>query len=182
MRLLPDPISLSLALLLAVAAHPAEAQRFGQPVPGGNAGGWPNPWAGIRVGWDYNNQATVLGAQLRIPVLPTGHVELVPNGDITFLTGLREYQGGVDAVAVSGGRRGGVFAGVGLAWRNTVWDEGSPRRTRTAPVTVAGVWSNRMAGAPFGTQLEVRWTWLDRAFKPRVLSLGVNFPLWGGGR
>jgi hypothetical protein len=171
-----------LALCLLLAASPARAQVFGQPYRPASGGGWAPGWAGIRAGWDYNAQATVLGAQLRLPAIPSGHAEVVPNGDVTFLDGLREYQGGVDAVFVSGGRHGGVYAGVGVAWRNTVWDEGAPRRTRSAPVTVAGLRSGTMGGAPFGTQLEMRWIWLDGPFRPRVLTLGINFPLWGGGR
>ena len=156
----------------------AEAQRFGQPLPTAASRGWPTPWAGVRAGWDYGNRGTVVGAQLRVPALPSGHVELVPNGDITFRTGLREYQGGVDAVFVNGGSRGGVYAGVGVGWRSTIWDVGAARETRSAPVTVAGVWTNRVTGAPFGTQLEMRWTWVDEVFKPRALTLGINFPLW----
>jgi len=176
------PALLLLALCSALAPRAAEAQRFAPPSSVGDGGGWAPAWAGIRAGWDYNNQATVLGTQLRLPVLPSGYVEIVPNGEITFLEGLREYQGGVDAVVVSGGRRGGVYAGVGLAWRNTVWAAGSARETRSASVTVAGVRTGTTAGAPFGTQLEMRWTWLDEPFKPRVLTLGINFPLWGRGR
>ncbi len=173
---------LLLTLCVTLAPGPARAQIFAQPSPTGSGQGWAPGWAGIRAGWDYHNQATVLGSQLRIPVLPSGHVELVPNGEITFLNGLREYQGGVDAVVVSGGRQGGIYAGVGLAWRSTVWDMGSPRETRSTSVTVAGVRSGTLGGAPFGTQLEMRWTWLDGPFRPRVLTLGINFPLWGGGR
>lgn len=173
---------LFLALCLALPPRTAEAQRFTPPLPTGGGSGWAPASAGVRAGWDYNNQATVVGTQLRLPALPSGHVEIVPNGEITFLNGLREYQGAVDAVVVSGGRGGGVYAGVGLAWRNTVWEVGSPRETRSASVTVAGVRSSAGRGAPFGTQLEMRWTWLGDLFKPRVLTLGINFPLWGGGR
>jgi hypothetical protein len=173
---------LLVALCASLTPGPAEAQRFARPSAAGSATGWASGFAGIRAGWDYNNQATVLGAQLRLPALPSGHVEIVPNGEVTFLNGLREYQGAVDAVVVSGGRRGGVYAGVGLAWRNTVWEVGSPRETRSASVTVAGVRTGAGGGVPFGTQLEMRWTWLDEPFRPRVLSLGVNWPLWGAGR
>ena len=174
--------ALLLALCLSLAPHPAQAQRFGQPLPAASGRGWASAWAGIRAGWDYNARATVVGAHLRVPGLPSGHLEIVPNGDITFLDGLREYQGGVDAVFVTAGRQGGFYAGGGMAWRNTEWVAGSPRETRSSPVTVAGLRSGTLGGAPFGTQLEMRWTWLDGPYKPRVLTLGINFPLWGGGR
>ncbi|HSW28557.1 MAG TPA: hypothetical protein VLH75_03590 [Longimicrobiales bacterium] len=182
MRLTRSALLLALPLALSLAPSPARAQVFGQPSPTGSSRGWAPGWAGIRAGWDYNAQAAVLGAQLRLPAIPSGHAELVPNGDVTFLDGLREYQAGVDAVVVSGGRHGGVYGGVGMAWRSTVWEEGGPRETRSAPVTVVGVRSGTLGGAPFGTQLEMRWIWLDGPFRPRVLTLGINFPLWGGGR
>ena len=174
--------ALVLALCLSLSPRPAEAQRFGQPLQTGSAEGWPSAWAGIRAGWDYSARSTVLGAQLRVPAMPSGHVELVPNGDITFLNGLREYQGGVDAVFVSGGRVGGFYAGGGLAWRNTMWKNGSSRETRRVPVTLAGLRTGRLSGAPFGAQVEMRWIWVDGPLKPRILTLGINFPLWGGGR
>jgi hypothetical protein len=176
------PAALLLALSLSLSPRPAEAQRFGQQPRAVSAEGWAPAWAGVRAGWDYSARSTVLGAQVRVPAIPSGHVELVPNGDVTFLNGLREYQGGVDAVFVSGGRQGGFYAGVGLAWRNMVWDQVSPRETRTAPVTVAGLRTGLFPGAPFGAQVEMRWIWLDRPLNPRILTLGINFPLWGGGR
>ena len=168
--------SLILGLALLVAPCALSAQRGG----GGQGGdqGWPAPTAGFRVGYDDNSTGTVLGAQFRIAAHPSGFVELVPNGDITFLTGLKEYQFGVDAVAVSGGRRGGFFAGGGVAWRNTIY-QGAGRETRMAPVMVLGARSSAGALAPFGTQVEVRWTYPEGVFKPRALTLGVNFPLGG---
>jgi hypothetical protein len=174
--------ALLLALCLSLSPRPAEAQRFGRPLQTGSAEGWAPAWAGFRAGWDYSARSTVLGVQIRLPAIPSGYVEIVPNADVTFPSGLREYQGGVDAVFVSGGRMGGFYAGGGVAWRNTVWAEDSPRETRRAPVTMAGLRTGALMGAPFGTQLEMRWIWLDGPFKPRVLTLGINFPLWGGGR
>lgn len=174
-------VAFALALCFAVSPGAATAQWRGQAPRTVSRTGWAPAWAGVRAGWDYGKRATVLGAQLRIPALPSGMLELVPTGDITFVTGLREYQGGVDAVFVSGGREGGVYAGVGLTWRNTVWDRSSVRETRTVPVTVAGLRTGLFPGAPFGAQLEMRWLWVDQPLKPRALTLGINFPLWGGG-
>jgi hypothetical protein len=173
--------TLLLVLALTLAAHPAEAQRPGAAAAPGNGPGWAPPSAGFRAGYDYNSRATVVGVQLRIAALPSGYLEIVPTADITFLTGLREYQAGVDAVFVSGGRRGGPYAGGGLAWRNSIYD-GPDRETRRSPVAVVGVKTGApLGGAPFGTQLEMRWIYRDGPFKPRILTLGVNFPLWGRG-
>lgn len=169
-------------LLLATVPDAARAQ-FRRPdlAPSPGSQGWAPASAGFRAGFDYNSNGSVLGAQLRIPLLPGGMVEAVPHADVTFLTGLKEYQGGVELVAVSGGRRGGIYAGGGLAWRNTLWS-GPDRETRRAPTAVVGLRSGATFGAPFGTQLEMRWTFPEGALKPRVLSLGVNFPLWGRDR
>ncbi|GMV06319.1 MAG: hypothetical protein AMXMBFR53_25950 [Gemmatimonadota bacterium] len=166
-------------LLLALAPGGLHAQRFGgAPVQRG----WPPVTVGIRAGYDYNSTGSLVGAQARVAALPSGFVEVVPNGEITFLNGLREYQYGVDAVVVSGGRSGGIYAGGGIAWRSTIY-EGPDRETRRAPTVVVGARSSALFGSPFGTQIEMRWTFPEGDFKPRSLTLGVNFPLWGrGGR
>lgn len=171
--------ALASLLLLALVPATAHAQRFqGQAAQRG----WPPATVGIRAGYDYNSTGSVVGAQIRVPILPSGHVEVVPNGEVTFLTGLKEYQYGVDAVLLSGGRSGGLYAGGGIAWRSTIY-EGSDRETRRAPTVVVGARSSALFGAPFGTQIEMRWSFPEGDFKPRTLSLGVNFPLWGrGGR
>jgi hypothetical protein len=122
----------------------------------------------------------VLGAHIRIPLHPSGYVELAPNGDVTFLPRLKEYMGGVDLVGVSGGRRGGLYAGGGLAWRNTLYADGA-RATKRVPTIVAGARSPALFGAPFGTQIEVRWIRVDTPAKPKLLTFGINLPLWGWG-
>lgn len=178
-RLRPVP---ALALVLALTALPGTAQgqfRGGGAPPQAAGAGWPPAMAGIRGGYDYNSNGSVLGAQLRIPVHRSGNVELVPNAEVTFFTGLKEYQGGVDAVWVTGGRRGGVYAGGGIAWRNTIWVPGGERETRTAPTAVVGLRTSAGGGALFGIQLETRWTYPEGGFRPRVLTLGINVPLWG---
>jgi hypothetical protein len=174
------PGALFLLTLLSVLAAPAEAQR-----PGASGGGWAPAQAGLRVGWDNNANATVAGGQLRIPVLPGGSLELVPSGDVTFLTGLREYQVNLDAVWVLGGRRGGLYGGGGLAARNTIFGESTDgeRETRTGANVVVGLTTRgRFGGVPLGVQIEARWVFLDAAFDPRVFTFGLNVPLWGWGR
>lgn len=169
------------AAALALVPHAAHAQRRGVG-PGSDGGdGWPPILAGVRAGYDYSSTSSLVGAQLRIPVLPSGFVELVPNGSITFLTGLKEYQWGVEAVLLSGGSQGGFYAGGGLGWRNTIYGDGPQRETRTAPTAVAGLRTGSAFGSPIGTQIEMRWTFVDGPFRPRVITFGVNVPLWGSG-
>jgi hypothetical protein len=180
MRPTPGTLLLALALTLPLAPAEAGAQRMGQAPQSGDAGGWAPAAAGFRVGYDSNERATVLGVQLRIPALPSGLVEIVPTADVTFVTGLREYQAGVDVVVVSGGRRGGVYAGGGWGMRNTIY-EGPERDTRRAFAAVFGLKTGALGGSSFGTQIEMRWVYPDGPFRPKVLSLGVNFPLWGRG-
>ncbi|MCG6957607.1 MAG: hypothetical protein LJF04_16575 [Gemmatimonadetes bacterium] len=144
--------------------------------------GWTPAMVGIRFGYLDRSTASVLGAQLRIPVIRQGYVELVPNGDITFLRGLKEYQYGLEVAYISGGRHGGLMLGAGTVARNSIFDQGSVRETRKGWDLVVGLKTMPGRGIPFGIQLQERWEFLRVPVNPRVLSLGVNFPLWGWGR
>jgi len=151
-----------------------------QGTGGGGSASWPPAVAGLRFGYDQGANGEVVGAQLRVPVLRSGHVEVVPNADVTFLTRLREYGFNLDAVYVTGGLQGGVYLGGGLAVRNSVFgvseDEG--RRNEAGFGAVIGA----RTGAPgrIGTQVEFRWIFLSGAdFNPRAATVGLNFPLWG---
>ena len=167
-------------LLLAVALATLPTMASGQARgPSGATVGWPPIEAGVHGGLDYRSNRSVLGAQIRIPIHPSGYVELVPNGDITFLPQQKEYMAGVDVVGISGGRRGGIYAGGGITWRDALYDR--VRSTKRVPTIVAGVRSPSLFGAPFSTQLEVRWVRVDTPVKPKLLTFGVNFPLWGRG-
>lgn len=170
---LPRAAALAALALLAAPSSPLVAQESQPPA-------WPAIQAGIRFGYDNNANSTVLGAQVRIPVVRGAWLEVVPSGDVTFLPGLKEYQGNADVVWVSGGRRGGLYAGAGLAMRNSIFD-GPERETRTGASVLIGLVSRGFGDVPLGTQLEARWVFLDADFSPRVLTLGVNLPLWGWG-
>ena len=94
-------------LALILAPQGADAQRRGrddapQQVP------WPSLMAGIHVGYDENSQGEILGAQLRLPLVRDGKLELVPQANVTFATGLKEYAYGAELVLVPAGRRGGL--------------------------------------------------------------------------
>ena len=134
----------------------------------------------MRLGYDQSARGEIIGGQIRIPILPNGSVELVPNGDVTFLTGIRDYGFNVDAVYLTGGRRGGVYLGGGLALRSSIFgdDPDGARETKAGLGAVVGVKGG--GPGPLGTQVEFRWIFLpDDDYDPRTISLGVNFPLWG---
>lgn len=182
MTLSPAPllrlVVAGLALLLLPTA--TEAQRPGSAE---GSAGWSPAQVGLRVGYDNNANSTVAGAQLRIPVVPAGWLEVMPSGDITFLPGLKEYQFNADAVFVMGGRRGGLYGGGGFALRSSIFDEGGDRESRTGGNVVVGLTTRgRLAEVPLGVQIEARWVFLDADFDPRLFTFGVNVPLWGWGR
>lgn len=168
----------SLALLLAVLA-PAGAQA--QLGPDQSVLGWAPAMLGVRFGNQQRTGNWMLGAQIRIPVIRSGKVELMPNGDMTFLHGSKEYGYSADLSWVSGGRSGGLYAGAGPAWRRGVFSDSGVRETRTGWDLVVGLKTMPGRGIPFGLQLEERWVFMRMPINPRVLSLGVNLPLWGWG-
>jgi len=143
------------------------------------AGGWPPIEVGVHGGYDYTSTGSVLGAHMRVPLHPSGYVELAPNGDVVFLPRLKEYMAGADLVIVSGGRRGGIYAGGGLTWRNALYE--GERTTRRVPTIVVGARAPALFGSPVSTQVEVRWIRVDAPVKPKLLALGINVPLWGWG-
>lgn len=166
---------LTLAFLLAPPSASAQLRPRSAPERG-----WAPPQIGVHFGYDYNSTGSVAGGQLRVPVHPSGYVELVANGDITFLTGLKEYQYGVDAVVLSGGRRGGIYVGGGMVWRDTIYqDETETRETKRWPDIVAGLRTGQLGVLPITTQIEIRWVFVDGPVNPRYLTLGINLPLWG---
>lgn len=176
----PTPLvrSLAAAALLALALPlPGQAQRAaGQST----TPPWPAIQVGARFGYDDSSNSTVVGAQMRIPVIREGWIELMPSGDITFLTGLTEYQFNGDVALVSGGRTGGLYAAGGIVARRSIYD-GPERETRLGGSVALGLMSRGFGSVPIGTQIEVRWVIIDADFNPRVLSFGVNLPLWGWG-
>ena len=168
-------MSASALLLMAMLAAPGDVE--GQQ----GSSSWAPVSAGIRIGYDDRTSGEVVGAQLHIPVVRSGHVEIMPSADITFLTRLREYQYNLDAVYVSAGRRGGAYAGAGIGWRNSIFGivAAEPRETIRTYSIVAGLRGG--LAESFGTQLEVRWLFLNQdVFDPRTVTLGVNFYLGGG--
>jgi hypothetical protein len=172
-------------LLLTVtlfAAGTVEVAGQSGGTQGAPSSGWPPVELGARIGFDSDGltDAFVLGGQARIPIWSTGHVEVVPGGAVAFLSQLKEYQFALDGVFVTGGRRGGLYVGGGPLWLSSIFD-GPDRETQLGWSVVVGIRSSRSFGAPFGTQIQVRQSYVADLRRRRVLSLGVNFPLWGGG-
>ena len=166
------------ALLSACFGIPGAAQA---QQPGGAAeASWPAISAGARFGYDQSANGEVIGVQVRIPVLRSGALEVVPNGDVTFLTGLREYGLNVDAVYVRGGRSGGLYAGGGFSLRNSIFgtELDAERTNELGYGAVIGLKTGISGG--IGTQIEFRWIFFpDIDYDPRAVTLGVNVPLWG---
>lgn len=176
-------MTMGVVLVLTLFAIPSSAGAQG--TGGGSGAGqdatpWPPISAGLRLGYDQSSTGEVVGAQLRIPVLRNGHIEVVPGADVTFVTRLREYGFTTDVVYVTGGRQGGFYGGGGLALRNSIYgtDPESGRETKTGFGAVIGLKTGGTAG--LGTQVEFRWIFLPGVdFDPRAVTLGVNIPLWG---
>ena len=122
-------------------------------------------------------------AQLRLPLVRDGKLELVPHANVTFATGLKEYAYGAELVLVPAGRRGGLYGGGGIAYRNTIFGTGvsDERQTFTGFSGVIGLKSG--TGGAVGSQIELRWVFLDDApVDPRVITFGVNIALSGRNR
>src|SRR5687768_4445515 len=170
--------TLAAGLALLVCAAPVQAQ-FGAGSQG-NAPGWAPPSIGGRVGYDNSQRGWMAGGFVGIPILPSGAVELLPSFDVTFLPGFKEYQANFEAVYFTGERQGGLIAGGGVGFRNSVFssDPTADRRTITT--------FSLMIGARLGTlgrfrpQVETRWILQDEWPRdPRHVVIGVGFALWG---
>ena len=145
------------------------------------------PWApvsvGVRGGWDDRANAQLLGAQMRIPVLRSGIVELVPGADIAFLPGAKEYQYNAEVSWVPGGRQGGFFVTAGVGWRDSVFnaDVDSLERTTFFGYVLGAGLKSRVG--PLEFELGLRWILLnDTSYRPNPATLGLNYPFWDPGR
>ena len=120
----------------------------------------------------------MIGALVRIPVLPSGTVEIVPNADVTFLPGIKEYQLNLDAVYVTGGGRGGLYAGGGIGSRNSRYSP-DPAVSRRNDLTFSVVAGARLGGPRFRPELEIRWILQSEYVRaPRPAMIGLSVALW----
>jgi hypothetical protein len=170
-------------LLVGLLAHlAADAADADAQIRRGRAADVRPTWApvaiGVRFGWDGPANGEVLGAHVRIPVVRSGIVELVPTAEVIFPPGTKEYQYNLEATYVTGGARGGPFVGGGVGWRDAVLadiDLETPRETYFSWVAVG------VKGGVGRLQLEAafRWAFLDgTSYRPNPATLGLNFPLW----
>jgi hypothetical protein len=175
-------LALAMLTLLTPLATEAQRRRPRQPA----TASWPSISIGVKAGYDNNANAEVLGAQLRVPLLRNGSVNLMPSADVTFLRGLKAYQYNIEALYLLAGRQGGPYFGGGLAFRNTIYgaNPNFPRETRRGYSIVVGA---TFGGAgSFRPQLEARWVFLSKSdldeftpVNPRVVTFGINIPLTG---
>jgi len=172
----------SCILAFAVACwsipRPAHAQFRAGAGPG-EATGWAPIAIGAKVGFDNAQSSPMVGAIVRIPILPSGSFEFMPNADVTFLDGFKVYQLNLEAVYLSQGRRGGFYSGGGIGFRNGVFSA-NPNDPRTTERVFSIV-----AGARFGglgrvrPEFEVRWVLQDEQVRdPRIVLVGASVALW----
>lgn len=164
-------------LLFAAATAAAEVNAQARPGTPPGPGGWAPPSFGVHLGFDQRQREEVLGAQVRLPIIPSGEVELMGSANATFLLNLKEYQYNIEAVYVFDGRAGGFYGGVGLGLRDTIYP---PSPTRTTELGYTAVVGFRLVGLGLIVpQLEYRWIFIDEApFNYQNLSIGVNLALW----
>jgi hypothetical protein len=175
------PLVPILALGCALGPLDAEAQvRRGRALE--TAPPWTPVAFGARFGWDQRANGEVLGAHVSIPLLRNGIVELVPNAEMVFLTGTKEYQYSIETAFVPGGA-GGLFVGGGVGWRDTVFgslDPDDPRTTYFGYVVAVGAKGGR---GRLQFQVTARWTFLDDTeYRPNATTIGLNYLLWNPGR
>ncbi len=168
-------IAIAAVLATVPAALDAQVRRGRQAE---EAPRWAPIAIGGKVGWDSRANGETLGGHVRIPVVRSGVFELYPSAEAVFLPGTKEYQYNVDAAYVPGGVRGGVFAGGGLAWRDSVIGTGvgDPRETFFGFNAFGGGKTNL---GRVQVEFVLRWTFLnDTSYQPNSAAIGINLPLW----
>jgi len=171
------PLLIALTALLLTVPSALDAQvRRGRQVE--EAPRWAPVAIGAKIGWDSRANGEILGAHVRVPVVRSGTFELYPSVEAVFLPGTKEYQYNLDAAWVPGGARGGVFAGGGLGWRDSVIgsDLGDPRQTFFGFNAFGGGKTNL---GRVQVEFVLRWTFLnDTSYQPNSAAIGINLPLW----
>lgn len=169
---------LIVALLTGGGAVAGEAQvRRGRAAETGPV--WAPVSIGARFGWDQRANGQVLGAQLRVPVIRSGIIEVVPNIEMAFLRGTNEYQYNMEAALLPGGAGGGILVGGGVGWREAVLgslDLEEPRTRHFGYVATVGA---RGGSGRLQFELALRWTFLrDTEYRPNSATIGINYAFW----
>lgn len=168
----------AVAWTLSLGALPLAAQRPSS-LGGESATSWTPASIGIHVGWDAKASGSLVGGQVHLPLLPSGSVEVIGTGDLTFVRGTDDKQIILDLVYVSGGRGGGLYVGGGIGWRKGIFTPGTGEQTVMSRGFVLGLRQDGVF-AVFGLQAEFRWLFLsDVGLEPQPAAFGINLPLWG---
>jgi hypothetical protein len=173
-----------LAICVVVLLSPLGRQRVrAQTRPLGDesgGGGWAPVSVGARVGLDNRLHEYLVGGLMTIPLLPNGSVELMPNMDVTFVSGANAYQYNLELAYVLGGREGGLYVGGGVGFRKARFSPNPavPRESVRGYTAVVGI---RLGGfSRLNPQLETRWVFLSNSgIDPQQVSVGATVALWG---
>lgn len=167
----------AIATLGVTAVDALAQQRRGRPQQ--QTARWAPVAIGVRGGWDNRARAEILGAQVRVPVVPNGTFALLPSADIAFLPNSKDYQYSLEAAWIPGGVRGGFFVSGGIGWRDTaagIVNLNVTRETFLSYIVGAGI---RADIGPIEFEAGFRWYFLDgTSYRPNSATLGINLPLW----
>jgi hypothetical protein len=170
-------VALWLATLQGLTGARAVTAQLREPPGQPSSGGWAPVALGVRAGRDSALHYYLVGGQLHIPVLPNGAVELMPNMDVTFARGAKDYQYNLELVYVLGGSYGGLYGGGGIGYRKARFgpDPSAPRETARGYTAVIGL----KLGGRVSPQVEWRWVFIGKeGINPQQVTLGVNVALW----
>ncbi len=138
--------------------------------------GWAEPAQfGVRGGYDFEDDAGMAGAQLRIPL---GYfLTLAPSGDVFFGDSRNEFQINADLL-VRPLALGGLYGGIGAAFLNREFDALDDGETEVGLNLILGLESGRIRNTTLRPFVEGRWTTVEDydAFR---LAAGFNVPISG---
>ncbi|MDH3456217.1 MAG: hypothetical protein OER90_05195 [Gemmatimonadota bacterium] len=162
-----------LGALLLLTAQALDAQRA--RVWAGRRGvGRPAVELGIRTGYDFDVDAVLVGAQLRLPIGPT--IEVVPSADYYFVSDGTAWQVNAD-VMVRTGFLQLLYGGVGGALTHrpfTVSDFTVPDDTKWGLNLSAGVSTPRFLPWRVRPYAEARWTFVSEYDTQFAIVGGAN--------
>jgi hypothetical protein len=175
----------TLALLILLAGASSLPADVDAQVRRGRVEPQEPPWMPITIGgrggWEQEQLGSggTIGAEVHIPVVRDGRFELVPSFDAIFLNVQDEYQYNLDALFVPGGRRGGVYIGGGVAWRESLLAGVGQDVGRANYFGYNIVVGGKNQIGPVQILLGLRWLLLtDTAFDPSAVNVGLSIPLW----
>ena len=168
------------ALLVALVAPTLDAQTRRGRASVDESPPWAPVSIGARFSYDQEVRTQGLGLSLRVPVVRDGTFELNPSVDNLFVRGQDDRQYNVDLTYVPGGPRGGLILFGGVSWRESIFALLATERTRYFGYNL-GAGGKTVLGR-VELEVQIKWTFLnDTQLQPNLVSLGLNYPLWGSG-